>query len=176
MESCQRLCHFLVEIREQCLPADRSKSGARPFSFAERKDFFRPAIVYDRVRQGCSNCDSTRPLQIVVNAIKSVDGERLRACCRATEIRYLKRSSSGARKCAPASAGKGRFHNGPRSLVEASVLLWKQGGFVDRLRDLLPQEQTSVVIETVVLSGIDAADARLLRPCRETGEVALHSS
>src|ERR1700723_3778495 len=73
MESCQRLCHFLVGIREQCLPADRSKSGARPFSFVERKDFFRPAIVYDRVRQGCSNYDSTRPLQIVVNAIKSVD-------------------------------------------------------------------------------------------------------
>src|ERR1700721_2579827 len=73
MESCQRLCHFLVEIREQCLPADRSKSGARPFSFVERKDFFRPAIVYDRVRQGCSNYDSTRPLQIVAKRIKSVD-------------------------------------------------------------------------------------------------------
>src|ERR1700722_1734324 len=78
--------------------------------------------------------------------------------------------------CAPASARKGRFHSDPRSLVNASVLLWKQGGFVDRLRDLLSQEQTSVVIETVVLPGIDAAQTRLLRRCRETGEVALHSS
>src|ERR1700719_4186054 len=78
--------------------------------------------------------------------------------------------------CAPASARKSSFHSDPRSLVDASALLWKQGGFVDRLGDLLPLEQASVVIETVRLSGIDAAEARLLRRCREPGEVALHSS
>src|SRR5580692_10727813 len=77
--------------------------------------------------------------------------------------------------CAPASARKCSIHSGPRSLVDASALLWKQGGFVDRLRDLLPQEQASVVIETVVLSGIDAAQTRLLRRRREAGKVALHA-
>ena len=90
--------------------------------------------------------------------------------------RKLNIQEAGAHMLRAGIGGKGQFSSDPRSLVDASALLWKQGGFVDRLGDLLPQEQTSTVIETVVLSGIDAADARLLRRCRETGEVALYSS
>jgi hypothetical protein len=148
-----------------CLPL--FARGGLTLTPASRLDDNVPVVVEKRVRVrwGSHVCQPRLMM-------KNEDAPHLfRASRRCTSQRSRRACAARRRRRGMAVFMATRDHLWMRPL-----LLWKQGGFVDRLGDLLSQEQASVVIETVVLSGIDAADARLLRRRRETDEVAFHSS